>query len=55
MTTKWTEYNNLLNMFGNVWQFKGVHLACYRAYIIVHVLNIWRQILFLANLHDAAL
>ena len=35
--------------------FKVVVRACYGAYFVAHVLNIWRQILFLGNLHDTTL
>ena len=33
---------------------KVVVSACYGAYFVVHILNIWRQIFYPENLYDAA-
>ena len=38
-----------------VMKLKVVVRACYGAYFVAHVLNIWLQILFPGDLHDSAL
>ena len=44
-------------MYENVHKtlIKVVVRACHGAYVVAHVLNIWRQILFPGDLHDDAL